>query len=108
MAASQRHNFPYDLFQVGDYVGNFSSFLAQKTVRMSDKNQLLMPGEARVFITYPSPNFDMDALTNPEISVLVRTTARNINCVVKQGYDLRCKMIFGWPQVRDALGVGVG
>ena len=61
-----------------------------------------------MFITYPFSNFDMDALTNPEISVLVRTTAENINCVVKQGDHLRYKMIFGWPQVRLALGVGVG
>ena len=75
---------------------------------MSDKNELLISREARVFITYPSPNFDMDTLSNPGIPVLPQMTAGYINCVVKQGDDLRCKMIFCWPQVRDVLGVGVG
>ena len=97
MAAGQRPNFLYDLFQVGDYVKNLSSFFAQKTVHMSDENGILIPREARVFITYPSPNFDMDALSGAGIPVLVRMMTGNINCVVNQGCDLRCKMIFGGP-----------
>ena len=79
MAASQRSNFPYDFFQVGDYVGYPTSFLARKTVRMSDQNGLLIPVEVKVFLTYSSPNFDMDVLSGAGIPVLVRTTAGNIN-----------------------------
>ena len=107
MAAGQRSNFPYDLFQVKDYVANSPKFLARKTVYMSDENGLLIPEEVKVFLTYPFPNFDMDALSGTGIPVLVQTTVGNINCVVKQGRDPRCKKIFGWPQVRDALDVGV-
>ena len=84
MTASQQPNFLYNLFQMRDYVGNLSSFLARKTVHMSDENGLLIFGEAKVFLTYPFSNFGMDALCGTEIHVLVRINAGNINSAVKQ------------------------
>ena len=83
MIAAQRPNFPYDLFQEGDYVGNSPNFLVRKTVRMSDGNGLLILEEVKVFLTYPSPNFYMDALSGTGILVSIRTMEGNINCVVK-------------------------